>query len=58
MNPGQIAYFPAGGRVAVQQPLLQPHATVNTVSQQTGKCVQPGIVHSTYINLIVTYRLN
>ena len=38
MNPGQIAYLPAGGRGAVQQPLLQPRAAVNTVSQQTGKC--------------------
>ena len=36
INPGQIAYLPAGGRGAVQQPLLQPRAAVNTVSQQTG----------------------
>ena len=51
MNPGQIAYFPAGGRVAVQQPLLQPRATVNTVSQQRGKFIQLGVVPSMYINL-------
>ena len=32
-----MAYLAAGGRGTVQQPLLQPCAAVNTVSQQTGK---------------------
>ena len=43
-----FAYLPAGGRGAVQQPLLQPHAAVNTVSQQTGIVLQHSVLVNRY----------